>query len=355
MENFEHHLITILNHGALNLAMGLGYKLRLFDVMEEINRPSSVSELAQKAGVSHRYLKEWLGIMTTGKIIELSSDDRDEDLYFLPPSHGALLTRKAGSSNLGVYAQEIPLLTASALEEVVRGFSTGQGVPFSAYPEFQAFMGELADAKHEKTLIRDFLPAVDKGRIVADLKKGIRVCDLGCGHGVALRLMAKAFPESRFTGIDNHEKAIGAARDGGKGLPNLEYLLADAAGVKGDLEFHNRFDYVTAFDAVHDQSHPLRALEGVRHMLVPGGLFSMVDIKAGSRHRDNLDHPMGPFLYTISLMHCMPVGLNDHGRGLGMMWGRQKALELLNRAGFGRVEVLDIPNDGFNLHFLCRG
>jgi len=89
-------------------------------------------------------------------------------------------------------------------------------------------------------------------------------------------------------------------------------------------------------------------------MTAPRGLFSMVDIKAGSRHRDNLDHPLGPFLYTVSLMHCMPVGLNDQGRGLGMMWGRQKALALLKQAGFERTEVLEIPNDGFNLHFLCR-
>lgn len=84
------------------------------------------------------------------------------------------------------------------------------------------------------------------------------------------------------------------------------------------------------------------------------GLFSMVDIKADSRHRDNIDHPMGPFLYTVSLMHCMPVGLNENGRGLGMMWGRQKALEFLKEAGFNITEVLDIPNDNFNLHFLSR-
>jgi len=80
----------------------------------------------------------------------------------------------------------------------------------------------------------------------------------------------------------------------------------------------------------------------------------MIDIKAGSAIRDNMDHPMAPFLYTVSLMHCMPVGLNDQGRGLGMMWGQQQAMALLAEAGFSRVSVEQIPNDAFNLHFLCR-
>jgi len=80
----------------------------------------------------------------------------------------------------------------------------------------------------------------------------------------------------------------------------------------------------------------------------------MIDIKASSELAGNLDHPMGPFLYTVSLMHCMPIGLNDNGAGLGMMWGRQKAEEMLRLAGFKQIEVLDMDYDGFNLHYLCK-
>ena len=80
----------------------------------------------------------------------------------------------------------------------------------------------------------------------------------------------------------------------------------------------------------------------------------MIDIKAESRISDNRGHPMAPFLYTVSLMHCMPVGLNNEGRGLGMMWGKQQALELLAEAGFSHVSAEEIPNDPFNLHFFCR-
>jgi len=111
---------------------------------------------------------------------------------------------------------------------------------------------------------------------------------------------------------------------------------------------------VTAFDSIHDQTRPLDALINVHAILKQGGLFSMVDIAASSYLSDNRDHPMGPFLYTVSLMHCMPVGLVDGGAGLGMMWGRQGAVKMLNEAGFRMVQVLDIPDDPFNLHFLCK-
>ncbi len=354
MEDFEQKLVDILNYGSLNLAIGIGYKHQIFDVMEDLAKPASVSDLAEATGLNQRYLREWLGIMATGKIVELAGNPDEPELYVLPKAHADVLTRKAGNNNLGVYAQEIPLLTLSALEGVQKGFVTGGGVPFSAYPDFQDFMAQLADAKHEQTLTRDFLPSVDNGGLVRRLEKGIRVCDLGCGQGVALKLMAKAFPKSEFVGIDNHKEAIRTARDGIDGRPNLEFVIEDAALIKDKRHYKARFDYVTAFDAIHDQPHPFQALEGVRHMLAPGGMFSMVDIKAGSRHRDNIDHPMGPFLYTVSLMHCMPIGLNDNGMGLGMMWGRQTACKLLEQAGFDQVEVLDIPNDGFNLHYLCR-
>jgi ubiquinone/menaquinone biosynthesis C-methylase UbiE len=356
MTNFVDKLIDILNYGALNLAIGIGYNHKIFDIMESLDKPLTVKELSDKSGLNLRYLREWLGVMVTGGILELqqSKNPEEKDRYFLPHSHASVLTRNAGPNNLGVYTQEIPLLTMSALTGVENGFRTGQGVPFSAYPDFQKFMSELADAKHEKTLIQNFLPSVDNGTLIQQLKKGINVCDIGCGEGIALKLMAEAFPRSSFIGIDNHQGAIEAAKKLYGKWSNLEFLVLDAAGIKDKPEFYQRFNYVTAFDAIHDQTHPLNALKGIFHMTAPGGLFSMVDIKAGSRHRDNLNHPMGPFLYTVSLMHCMPVGLNDGGRGLGMMWGRQKAIELLKEVGFNETEVLDIPNDGFNLHFLCR-
>ena len=353
---FSDKLADILNYSALNLALAIGYRTGLFDVMDTFDAPQPLGAIARKAGLDPRYVKEWLGVMVSGEIVELSpAEDDGEDCYYLPQAHADFITRRAGNSNLGVYTQEIPLLTTSAMEAVIHNFTTGDGVSYDHYPEFQSFMSELADAKHRQVLVDKFLPAVDGGRVIEQMRSGIRVCDLGCAAGVALILMARAFPQSRFLGIDISHEAIEAARSEAMRhrLDNLEFIILDAATLKDNQKFENAFDYVTAFDAVHDQTRPLAVLQGINHILAPGGRFSMVDIAARSNLADNLDHPMGPFLYTVSLMHCMPVGLVDGGPGLGMMWGREKAVDLLKAAGFKNVQVHEIPEDPFNLHFLC--
>jgi ubiquinone/menaquinone biosynthesis C-methylase UbiE len=352
---FAEKLTDILNFSALNLAMAVGYQTGLFDVMDTFDTPRTLEAIADRANLNPRYVKEWLGVMATGQIVELSIEAGNKNRYFLPKQHGDLLARRAGNSNLGVYTQEIPLLTASAMEAVVEGFSTGDGVAYDRYPKFQAFMSQLADAKHRQVLVDTFLPSIDGGRIVERLESGIRVCDLGCGRGVAVMLMAEAFPRCRFTGIDISREAIEAGRSqaASQRLANLDFVTMDAAILKDIEDFKGIFDFVTAFDAVHDQTRPLAVLEGIHHSLAPGGVFSMVDIAARSNLAGNLDHPMGPFLYTVSLMHCMPVGLVDGGSGLGMMWGQEKAVEMLKAAGFKNVQVHEIPEDPFNLHFLC--
>ena len=352
---FAEKMTDILNFSALNLAVAVGYQTGLFDVMDTFDTPRTLEAIADKADLNPRYLKEWLGVMVTGQIVELSMGADKKNRYYLPKPHGDLLARRAGNSNLGVYTQEIPLLTACAMDAVVEGFSTGDGVAYDRYPKFQAFMSQLADAKHRQVLVDTFLPSIDGGRIVERLKSGMRVCDLGCAQGVAVMLMAEAFPQSRFTGIDISQEAIEAGRSQAarQQLANLEFVTMDAALLKDNADFKDFFDYVTAFDAVHDQTSPLVVLEGIHHSLVPGGVFSMVDIAAQSNLADNLDHSMGPFLYTVSLMHCMPVGLVDGGSGLGMMWGQEKAVEMLKAAGFKNVQVQEIPEDPFNLHFLC--
>ncbi|MDJ0810448.1 MAG: class I SAM-dependent methyltransferase [Desulfobacterales bacterium] len=353
---FAAKMTDVLNYGALNLAMGIGYRLELFDGMDALGRPASLDAIAARAGLAPRYVKEWLGVMVSAGVVEISRDAEGEALYFLPPEHGDLTTRRAGSDNLGVYTQEIPLLIQCALEAVVQGFKTGQGVPYANYPRFQRFMGELADAKHQQVLVDIFLPSVGDGALLRQLEKGIRVCDLGCAEGLVLILMAEAFPRSDFTGIDISAEALEKARAEAarRHLGNIRFVHRDAASLANAADLTACFDYVTAFDAIHDQTHPLAALKGVHALLKPGGAFSMVDIAAGSRIEDNRDHPMGPFLYTVSLMHCLPVGLVDGGTGLGMMWGRERAIDLLREAGFEDVQVMPIPHDVFNLHYYCH-
>ena len=353
---FSQKMIAILNGAALNLAVAIGYRTGLFDVMAGLEQPQTAETIAARAGLHHRYVREWLGVMATGGIVTLSASDHGGSRYRLPAAHASLLTRAAGNRNLAVYTQEIPLLTNCALEPVLAGFKSGDGVSYDRYPAFQAFMTELSEAKLRDVLVDQFLPSVDDGRLVGRLQQGMQVCDLGCGEGLAVRLMARAYPRSRFLGLDISVAAIDTARRAAEaeGLENITYEVRDAAQLCEDEDLRGNCDYVLAFDAIHDQTRPLEALRGAHHLLSPEGIFSMIDIAAESEPAQNLDHPMGPFLYTVSLMHCMPVGLADGGAGLGMMWGRRQALEMLAAAGFTQVTVVPMAHDPFNRHFFCR-
>ena len=187
--------------------------------------------------------------------------------------------------------------------------------------------------------------------LVERLQSGAELADVGCGSGHAVNLMAQAFPASRFTGYDFSEEGIEAARDEAEdmGLTNASFELKDVT----NLGVEETFDVITAFDAIHDQARPRDVLASIAHALKHNGTFLMVDVAAQSDLADNLDHPLGPFLYTISTMHCMTVSLALDGDGLGAVWGEQKARELLGEAGFSNVDVKTVPGDIVNYYYIA--
>ncbi len=115
-----------------------------------------------------------------------------------------------------------------------------------------------------------------------------------------------------------------------------------------------RFDLITFFDAIHDQARPDRVPAGICRALKPDGVYLMQDISASSQMENNLDHPLAPLLYTISTMHCMTVSLAQGGIGLGTMWGREKAREMLRNAGFGEIDIHQLEHDIQNDYYVVR-
>jgi SAM-dependent methyltransferase len=238
---------------------------------------------------------------------------------------------------------------ATVEDQIVECFRHGGGVPYSAFPRFQAVMAEDSGAVHDATLIDVTLPLVPG--LVARLSDGIDVADVGCGSGHAINLMARAFPRSRFTGFDFSEAGIAAARAeaGHDGLENARFERRDAASL-GETA---RFDFVTTFDAVHDQARPDLVLAGIAAALRPGGVYLCVDTSASSKLAENVGHPLATFLYTVSCMHCMTVSLAGGGMGLGTMWGEQTARTMLGEAGFTSVEARRLDGDIVNAYFIA--
>ncbi len=187
--------------------------------------------------------------------------------------------------------------------------------------------------------------------LIGQLGSGIDVLDIACGSGGAVLAMAETFPLSRFTGVDVSAEAIAAGREevAARDLRNVTLVQADAA----ELWLEDTYHLITAFDAIHDQARPARVLERVYAALRPGGVFLMQDIAGHTKLADNRTHPLGPFTYTISCMHCMSVSLAAGGPGLGAMWGREKAVEMLGAAGFTNVRVAELPHDPINYYYVA--
>jgi SAM-dependent methyltransferase len=345
---FEGRLVEILNAGALSLMVSLGHRTGLFDAMARMPSASSV-EIAREAGLQERYVREWLGAMVAAGVVDYDVPSRS---YRLPPEHAAYLTRAAEPSNFAVFAQYVPLL-GSVEDDVVRCFSEGGGVPYSRYGRFHEVMAEDSGQTVLPALKDHILPLVPE--LSERLAAGIRVLDVGCGRGRALNRMAEWFPASRFVGLDLSEEAIAFARQEAerRGNGNVVFSARDLSRFDKEAE-QAAFDLVTTFDAVHDQANPRAVLRGIRLSLAQGGVYLAQDIKGSSHVHLNREHPVGTLLYTISCMHCMTVSLAQNGEGLGAMWGREKAEELMREAGFRSIEVHELPHDFQNYYYVCR-
>jgi ubiquinone/menaquinone biosynthesis C-methylase UbiE len=343
-EQFGERTLQIINDAALALMMSIGHRTGLFDTMADLPA-SSVAGIAQAAGLNARYVKEWLGAMVTGGIVEY---DAASDLYRLPPEHAACLTRRASPNNVAVTAQWVAVL-GTAEDAVVEAFRHGRGVPYSAYPRFHDVMAEESRQTVVQGLLDHILP-LSHG-LIDRLGTGIDALDIACGSGGAILSMAETFPLSRFTGVDLSAEAVAAGRAevAARDLRNVTLVQADAA----ELWLEDTYHLITAFDAIHDQARPARVLERVFAALRPGGVFLMQDIAGHTKLADNTSHPFGPFTYTISTMHCMSVSLAAGGPGLGAMWGREKALEMLAAAGFTNVVVSELPHDPINYYYVA--
>jgi SAM-dependent methyltransferase len=342
---FAGKMVGILNGAALALMTSIGRQTGLFEAMA--NLPPSTSEaIAGAARLDERYVREWLGAMVTGGIVEFDSSQRT---YVLPREHAAVLTNAAGGRNMARFMQYIPML-GEVEADVIHSFRSGGGVPYARYPRFQALMAESSGLRFDHLLLRRVVPLTGLGEA---LERGMDVLDIGCGQGHAVNLLARAFPRSRFTGYDFSEAGISAARREAEALgnANVSFAARDVAA----LDETRRYDLITAFDVIHDQAKPHDVLREVAQALRLDGTFLMVDVRASSDLQDNVDHPLGPFLYGMSTMHCMTVSLALNGAGLGTVWGEQKALAMLREAGFASVAIHRLgPDDPLNNYYVAR-
>ncbi|WKZ56394.1 MAG: class I SAM-dependent methyltransferase [Bdellovibrionota bacterium] len=338
-------LLDTMNKGALALMLSIGHRSGLFDVMAGLP-PSSSLEIAAAAQLQERYVREWLGAMVTGRVVDY---DPATKRYHLPAEHAGFLTRAAGANNIATLTQYIGEL-GSVESRIVECFKKGGGVAYSEFPRFHEVMADDSGQSVLPALFEHILPLAPQ--IEATLTAGGSALDVGCGRAKALMLMAERFPRSTFTGYEISPEVIewANAEAARRGLDNIRVLHQDAATIKDD----RRFDVIFTFDAIHDQADPAKVLKNIQRALKDDGVYLMQDIDTHSEVGENLAHPIGTLIYTISCMHCMTVSLAQGGAGLGAAWGVEKAQQMLNEAGFRSTAIHRLSHDIQNAYFVNK-
>jgi ubiquinone/menaquinone biosynthesis C-methylase UbiE len=344
-EEFGGRMLNTLNGSFLGFMLSIGHQTGLLDKMSEMP-PATSEEIAHKAELHERYVREWLGAMVTGRIVNY---DPQRQTYSLPPEHAASITRAAGTGNIATWMQFLACI-GSVEQDIVDCFRKGGGLSYSKYERFHQVMRVGSAQTFDETLIQRTLPLLPG--LSDRLGQGIDVLDLGCGSGHAINLMAREFPKSRFKGYDFSEEAIEAGRQEASGwkLANARFEVQDVTRIPESKDF----DFITAFDAIHDQAKPREVLAGVARALRDDGTFLMVDIDCSSKLEKNLDRVLAPLIYSISTMHCMSVSLGLNGDGLGTAWGEELARELLAKAGFRSIDVQRVEGDIFNSFYIAK-
>jgi 2-polyprenyl-3-methyl-5-hydroxy-6-metoxy-1,4-benzoquinol methylase len=334
--------------GAMTATMiHLGDRLGLYAALAD-GAPRTSAELARATGLSERWLREWLHQQGAAGVLE----HRGEGRFALREEGRAVLADERHPAFGAGFFSHLPQTLAIA-ERLPEAFRTGVGLEYDAFGPEGARGIERGLAPWFRTLLVPLaLPRVDG--IVAALRDGIAVADVGCGAGVAVIEMARAFPRSEFHGYDISQHALARAEENRAeaGVANVRFHDARREPLPGDA----RYAFVTSFDCLHDMTDPAGAAAAIRRALRPDGTWLISDIKAHPSYEENVArNPMAALMYGTSVLTCMSSALSEPGgAGLGTLGLHPALLERMARdAGFTRFETLELGHP-VNAFYVAR-
>jgi len=345
LEAFMGKVIGDFSGAMATVMAALGDKLGLFGALAS-DGPATSVELAARTSTDERYVREWLhGMLSAGYLEHDDANGR----FRLPAEHVPVFAQERGPMFLCGGYQEF-LGTLGVVPQIEEAFRHGGGVPQSAYgQDFWTGLTRFTAGWFEHRLVQEFIPAAPE--VQRRLRAGCRYADVGCGAGVALVELAKAFPASTFVGYDAYAPILEEAR-----------AAAAAAGVDDRVRFEQRdaveglgatFDVVSTFDVVHDAVDPAGLLRGIRSSLADDGLFLMLEINCADRPQDNAG-PLGTLFYGFSVTYCMTTSLAHGGAGLGTCGMPPSVVRrLCLEAGFSAADRVP-AEDEFNILYLMR-
>lgn len=307
----------------------IGEKLGLYDALFEAGT-ASVAELAQTTGTTERYIREWACAQAASGYLDY---DAAADTFTMTPEQAMVFGIADSPVNLSG-AFEAAAAAIAGGDKVGEAFKTGEGVGWGD----MATCLFCATAKffrpgYTNHIVQEWLPALDG--VVEKLRRGAKVADVGCGHGISTVIMAEAFPNSSFVGFDFHPESIHHAKQNADeaGVSNVSFETALAKDVPAD-----NYDFVAMFDCLHDMGDPEGALKHLRSTMASDGTLMIVEPMAGDTVSDNLN-PVGRLYYSASTVICVPTSLaQEVGLALGAQAGEKRLSEVIAGAGFSSTK-----------------
>lgn len=328
----------------VSLMVYLGDKLDLYKSLNSMES-ATAGEFAAATGLNERWLLEWLRNQAAAGLVNFEGEDR----YSLSPEAAVIFLDTENPFYLAGMFSAPP--TPEELDHAEDGFNTGIGITWDDHGADTACCIKRFSAPSHG-MLSDFLNRVDG--LSDKLEKGIHVVDVGCGAGVALQVLAKAYPNSTFEGYDPSPLAINMAREDTQHaqLDNITYHIARGE----DLPDEPHYDLVLTLDCMHDMTRPDEVIKAIRRSIKSDGTWIIKDIHCSHDMNENLENPMAPLFYGISLLYCMSAALSEPGgAGLGTMGFNPKvAKQMTAEGGFEGFEELEIEEDPFNNFYVVR-
>ncbi len=334
--------------GAVTSAMiYLGDRLGLYRALAEVDSFDS-HELAAETGLSERWVREWLHQQGAAGVLEHRGNGR----FALSAEGVAVLANESHPAFGAGFFSHFPQ-TMQIAEKLPEAFQTGLGLPYDALGGEGAVGIERGFAPWFRTLLVPMaLPRLPG--LVDKLEAGAVAADVGCGAGVAMIEMARAFPKSEFHGYEISRHAIerGRANADEADVSNVSFHDAREEPIPDD----GRYDFVTTFDCLHDMTDPAGVMGQIRRAIRPDGIWLIADIKSYGSYEENVaENPMAAMMYGTSVMTCMSSALSEPGgAGLGTLGLHSSLLrEMVEAAGFRHCEEQDFGHP-INAFYVAR-
>lgn len=324
----------------------VGDQLGLYKQLDGAGAVTS-DELADKSGLSERWVREWLHHQASAGIIDHKGDGKFE----LSPEAALMLADDSSPASMIGFFSFFPVV-AEIFENLPESFRTGIGRKYDDHGAVLPAAMQRATGGTTGSFVDVAIPALDG--VVAKLESGAKVADIGCGAGGRMIALGEKHPASSFHGYDTSVHALTLANQNLKksGLSNVSFHNPD----NDPLPPTGEFDLVTFGDVVHDLAHPVPVLTAARNALKDDGTMLVIDFAAAESLEDNLAHPMAPMFYGFSMLMCMASGLSEEGgAGIGPMGLSESRLRgMTEEAGFTRFGTLPDIEDPLNAYYEIR-